>query len=68
MNFIVIGEMSDRITDEFKRTHTEINWKEIKGLRNIIAHDYFGVDAEELWGIIQAHIPGVIESIRKIFN
>lgn len=66
MNFIVIGEMVDRISDDFKLTYGEIDWKKIKGLRNIIAHDYFGVDAEEIWSIIKRHIPALIESIRKI--
>jgi uncharacterized protein with HEPN domain len=68
MNFIVIGEMTDRITDEFKRKNTAIDWKNIKGLRNIIAHDYFGVDAEEIWGIIQLHIPVLIASIQKALH
>jgi uncharacterized protein with HEPN domain len=66
MNFIVIGEMVDRISDEFRRKNSALDWKNIKGLRNIIAHDYFGIDAEEIWGIIQLHIPALIKSIRKI--
>jgi uncharacterized protein with HEPN domain len=66
MNFIVIGEMVDRISDEFKQKNIDVDWKSIKGLRNIIAHDYFGVDAEEIWGIIQLNIPTLIKSIRNI--
>jgi uncharacterized protein with HEPN domain len=66
MNFVVIGEMVDRISDEFKLKYNEIDWKSIKGLRNIIAHDYFGVDAEEIWSIIELHIPALIASIQKI--
>jgi uncharacterized protein with HEPN domain len=58
--------MADRISDEFNLKHSEIEWKNIKGLRNIIAHDYFGVDAEEIWSIIKLHIPALLESIRKI--
>lgn len=68
MNFIVIGEMVDRISDEFKLKYSAIDWKSIKGLRNIIAHDYFGVDAEEIWSIIELHIPALIESIQKIIK
>lgn len=68
MNFIVIGEMVDRVSDEFKLKYNTIDWKSIKGLRNIIAHDYFGVDAEEIWSIIKLHIPALIESIQKITN
>ena len=68
MNFIVIGEMVDRIADEFKLKYNEIDWKSIKGLRNIVAHDYFGVDAEEIWSIIELYIHALIESIRKIIR
>jgi uncharacterized protein with HEPN domain len=68
MNFIIIGEMVDRISDEFKLKYSEIDWKNIKGLRNSIAHDYFGVDAEEILSIIRLHIPELIESVKKIFH
>ena len=53
MNFIVIGEAVARLTNELKETYTRIPWASIKGFRNLIAHDYFGVDVEEVWQIIQ---------------
>ena len=54
MNFIVIGEMADKLSDEFiDSTEGQIEWFKIRGLRNIIAHNYFGIDAEEIWQIIQ---------------
>ncbi|MBC8416106.1 MAG: DUF86 domain-containing protein [Candidatus Cloacimonetes bacterium] len=48
MNFIIIGEMVERLTDQFKETYSHIDWMKIKGFRNIVAHDYFGIDAEEV--------------------
>jgi uncharacterized protein with HEPN domain len=65
MNFIVIGEMVDRISDEFKAANTDVDWKNVKGLRNIIAHDYFGVDAEEIWQICKSRIPALKTEIEK---
>jgi uncharacterized protein with HEPN domain len=47
--FFVIGEMVDKLSEEIKRKHPEIEWIKIKGFRNIVAHDYFGIDAEEVW-------------------
>lgn len=44
MNFIVIGEMTLRIDDPLKNSTQEIEWYKIKGFRNIVAHDYLGVD------------------------
>lgn len=59
MNFVVIGEMVDKISDEFKKSHPKIEWIKIKGFRNIVAHDYFGIDAEEIWQIIKNKIPSL---------
>ena len=54
MNFVVVGEMADKLSDDFKdSTEPRINWFKIRGLRNIIAHNYFGIDAEEVWQIIE---------------
>jgi uncharacterized protein with HEPN domain len=68
MNLIVIGEMVDRISEAFKSAHPDVDWKQIKGLRNIIAHDYFGVDAEELWQIIKMQLPSLKKSMEKLLT
>lgn len=57
MNFIVIGEMAGKLSEDFKNNHNEIEWWKIKGLRNIVAHNYFGVDIEEIWQIIEFWLP-----------
>jgi uncharacterized protein with HEPN domain len=57
MNFMIIGEMVARLSDEFVDQHDQIEWHKIRGLRNIVAHNYFGIDAEEVWDIIQTHLP-----------
>ena len=58
MNFIVIGEMVEKLSEELKNTlENEIDWYKIKSFRNILAHNYFGVDAEEVWQIIHNDLP-----------
>ena len=52
MQFVVIGETVSRLDEAYKFKHNEIPWQKIKGFRNIIAHDYFGIDPEEIWDII----------------
>jgi uncharacterized protein with HEPN domain len=53
MNFIVIGEMVDKLSWKLiNDTSIKIDWSKVKGFRNIIAHNYFGIDAEEVWQII----------------
>jgi uncharacterized protein with HEPN domain len=58
MNFVIIGEMAEKLTDEVKySTEATIDWFKIKGFRNLIAHNYFGIDAEEVWQIITNYLP-----------
>ncbi len=52
MQFVVIGEIISRLDENFKAAQPQIPWQKIKDFRNIIAHDYFGIDADEIWDII----------------
>lgn len=68
MNFVVIGEMVDKVSDELKRKYPEIEWIKIKGFRNIVAHDYFGIDAEEVWQIIKNKIPALKSDLTRLVD
>ncbi|MEM7548167.1 MAG: DUF86 domain-containing protein [Bacteroidota bacterium] len=65
-NFEIIGEASSRIPEEVKKDYPNINWIRIKGFRNVIIHEYFGVDYEILWNIKQEYIPTLKNSIQEI--
>lgn len=66
MNFVIIGEMADKLSDTFKNSQPKTEWYKIKGFRNIVAHDYFGIDAEEVWQIIKNDIPKLRKEIELI--
>jgi uncharacterized protein with HEPN domain len=67
MNFIVIGEMVEKLSEEFKdNTAVAMDWFKIRGFRNILAHDYFGVNAEEVWQIAHQDIPVLQKTILQI--
>ena len=66
MNFVLIGEMVDRVSDQTKSKHPEVNWKQINGFRNIIAHNYLGIDAEEVWQIVQNHVPRLQKQLAAV--
>ncbi|MGE5458475.1 MAG: DUF86 domain-containing protein [Methanococcaceae archaeon] len=66
MNFVVIGEMVEKLSEDFKKKYNHIEWIKLKGFRNIVAHDYFGIDAEEVWQIIKNKIPALRSDIKKI--
>lgn len=68
MNFVIIGEMVAKLSKDFKKKHSEIEWIKIKGLRNIVAHDYFGIDAEEVWQIIRNKIPALKKDCQQLLD
>ena len=69
MNFIVIGEMIEKLSDELiTASNDEINWSKIKNFRNIVAHNYFGVDAEEVWQIIHNHLLQLDALLKKLIK
>lgn len=68
MNFVVLGELVNKIPDSFKEEHSSIEWNKIKGFRNIVAHDYFGIDAEEVWQIIHNHLPDLKSKTQAILT
>jgi len=51
-NLEVIGEEAGNIPPEIREKYPQIEWKKIVGLRNIIIHEYFGIDVEIIWDII----------------
>jgi uncharacterized protein with HEPN domain len=67
-NFEIIGEATNKIPENYKVEHPHIQWNKLKGLRNRIVHDYFGVDLEIIWNIIQLNLPTLLKDIEKLLN
>jgi len=57
MNFIIIGEAANRLSEELKSQLANIDWRAIIGFRNFVAHDYFGVDVNIVWAAIKINLP-----------
>ncbi len=64
----IIGEAIKNIPGDFKNTHENIPWKEITGMRDILIHQYFGVDLELTWEVIKTDLPALREQIILIKN
>jgi len=68
-NFEIIGEASKSIPTNIQQKYPEIPWKKMYGLRNLIAHEYFGIDYEMIWEIAKRNLPqnriDLIEIIKK---
>jgi len=65
-NLEIIGEAAKNVPAVFKNLHKTIAWKEIIGMRNKVAHEYFGIDEEILWETVRRDIPMLFEKISKI--
>lgn len=66
MNFIVLGENVGKLSMAFKETNESINWNKIYGLRNIIAHHYFGINVDMVWQIITIDLPGLLKQLKLL--
>ena len=67
-NLEIIGEAANRIDLDFKAMNPEIEWNRIRGLRNRIVHDYFGIDYEIVWSIIQNDLENLIDRMNDLIK
>ncbi len=65
-NLEVLGEAARNVPEEVRKAHPEIPWGRIVGLRNIVAHAYFGVDLENVWKIVRENVPEVRPSVEAL--
>ncbi|MBZ0254344.1 MAG: DUF86 domain-containing protein [Candidatus Methylomirabilis sp.] len=62
----IVGEAARKISPEFKAAHPEIPWTGMIGLRNKLVHEYFRVDLERVWDVIEADIPPLVPMIEPL--
>ncbi len=65
-NFEIIGEAANRLREEFKESFSKIDWHRIRGFRNRIVHDYFGIDYSIVWTIKETFLPLMIAQLKPL--
>jgi uncharacterized protein with HEPN domain len=65
-NLEIIGEASNRLPADFKKSHSQIQWAKVVGLRHRIVHEYFGIDLQIVWQILQKDLPSLRKAISQI--
>ncbi len=68
MNLLVIGEAARHIPDFIIQAYPEIPWVEMRGLRNVLAHEYDRVDFDIIWRVIQEELPPLVPKLRQVFE
>ena len=56
-NFEIIGEATKHLNENFRDKHPEVPWKKITGMRDILIHDYLGIDIYSVWDTIKKDLP-----------
>ncbi len=67
-NLEIVGEAARHIPAELRQRYPEVGWSGIVALRNILAHEYFGVDEEIVWDIVQNKVPVLREQVQRILQ
>ncbi len=53
----IIGEAASRLGAGFRTVHPEVPWAQIIAMRNVLAHEYFGIDPDEVWQVVERDLP-----------
>jgi len=69
MSLIVLGEAATKVMDrhpEFANTHAQVPWRNMRGMRNRIAHGYFDIDLAVVWETVQSALPPLMAALREM--
>lgn len=67
-NFEIIGEATNNLPQDLKENYPDVPWRKMYALRNIISHEYFGIDYEMIWEIAKKNLPENIDEVRRILT
>ena len=65
-NLQTMAESATRVSVDLQAGHPEVNWLKIRGFRNVLVHDYLGVDLERVWNILENELPKLKDAVDKM--
>ena len=67
-NLEIIGEAVKNISEETRTAYPNVKWRKMAGFRDIVAHEYFGVNEETVWDIVKNQIPALLEIVKMMLG
>lgn len=67
-NLEVIGEAVKNLSSDFRRRHPKIPWRSITALRNVLIHEYFGVDLKIVWRVVTRRLPMLKHAMERLLR
>ena len=67
-NVEIVGEAANMLTRDFRETNTELPWREIIGMRNVLVHGYANISNEQLWSAVKDDIPVIKSAVTNYIN
>lgn len=65
-NFEIVGEAAKRVSEEFKAAHPEVPWPDLAGFRDVLIHQYFRVDLEIVWALVELRVAGLRADVARL--
>jgi uncharacterized protein with HEPN domain len=65
-NLQIFGEAAFKLSTEYRQQHPEIPWAKIMGMRHILVHDYFQIDLEIVWAVVEKELPALKEKLQEL--
>ncbi|MCL4530845.1 MAG: DUF86 domain-containing protein [Chloroflexi bacterium] len=67
-NLEIIGEAARLIPEKITKQYPDIPWDEMRAMRNIVIHEYFGVNLNIIWHTTQVNLPSIVDSLKEILE
>jgi uncharacterized protein with HEPN domain len=64
----VVGEAAKNIPDTFRAEHPSVSWADMAGMRDVLIHEYFGVDLAIVWETLQSDLPALVNELNRILE